>query len=210
MNFILFGDPIFIHILLATPITTLIASTLVTLQCWRRFYETQFVQVFSKTLKINLSQYLVGFIHYFCTVLIVLSQAEGFTRNSNVAELKWEDISFMTVFWTLSFIYSWYHQYQSNLTLANMRKDKKGSVVSQKHSIPRGGFFEMLSSAHMFFEMAMYISLYGILNENTSAIYVLLWVLSNQSMNSYLTHQWYKETFKDYPKKRKAIIPFLF
>ncbi|XP_041786715.1 polyprenol reductase-like [Anopheles merus] len=36
-----------------TPTETMVAMTLITLQCLRRFYETWFVQVFSSKLKIT-------------------------------------------------------------------------------------------------------------------------------------------------------------
>lgn len=59
---------------------TLIVMTLITLQCVRRFYETNFVQIFSSKSKINISHYLVGYLHYFGAVLAVLLNSEGFVR----------------------------------------------------------------------------------------------------------------------------------
>lgn len=58
----------------------LIVAVLIFLQCVRRFYETNFTQIFSKKNKINISHYLVGYLHYFCTILAILINTEGFTR----------------------------------------------------------------------------------------------------------------------------------
>uniref|UniRef100_A0A2M4AQS3 Polyprenal reductase n=1 Tax=Anopheles triannulatus TaxID=58253 RepID=A0A2M4AQS3_9DIPT len=197
-----------------TPTETMVAMTLITMQCLRRFYETWFVQVFSSKLKINLSAYLVGYIHYFGTVVAILSQAEGFTRAGPVAPrptnaYRFEPSLALAVAIGL-FFYAWLHQYRANVILANLRKDRTGRVVNQKHSLPTGDYFEVVSSPHMFFEIVMYVVLFGVLHRNTSMVYVLLWVLSNQLMNSWLTHQWYIEQFPDYPKQRRALIPYVF
>lgn len=82
-----------------------------------------------------------------------------------------------------------------------------GAVVTEKHLMPGGGFFDFVSSPHMFWEIVMYTALTVILLPNISWIWVYLWVVSNQIENAWLTHKWYLETFKNYPKDRRAIIP---
>lgn len=85
-----------------------------------------------------------------------------------------------------------------------------GTVVNYKHLIPTGQYFELVSAPHMFFEILMYIALQLLLLGNTSWIYVVLWVGSNQVENAWLTHKWYLETFDHYDKlNRRAIIPYL-
>lgn len=61
----------------------IIALTLLTLQSFRRFYETWFLSVFSKG-NINLSQYLIGYIHYWATVTIILGEASGFKEGQYI------------------------------------------------------------------------------------------------------------------------------
>lgn len=194
-----------------TPTETMVAITLITIQCLRRCYETQFVQVFSSKLKMNLSAYLVGYVHYFGEVVALLSQADGFVRmDATTSLLPYRfELTPRIAFWIAVFIYAWRYQFQSNLILANLRKDRTGAVTTQKHSIPRGGYFELISSPHMFFEIVMYVALYGLTWRNTSSLYVLGWVISNQMMNAWLTHQWYRENFKEYPTTRRALIPYL-
>ncbi|XP_041785620.1 polyprenol reductase-like [Anopheles merus] len=47
-----------------TPTETMVAMTLITLQCLRRFYETWFVQVFSSKLKITHQWYVENIHNY--------------------------------------------------------------------------------------------------------------------------------------------------
>lgn len=82
-----------------------------------------------------------------------------------------------------------------------------GAVVTEKHLMPDGGFFDFVSSPHMFFEIMMYTTLTVILAGNSSWWFAFLWVVSNQISSAWLTHKWYLDTFKDYPKDRRAIIP---
>lgn len=58
-------------------VSSLLALSLLTIQAWRRFYETWFVSVFSNT-RMNLSHYIVGFIHYFGSVTAILAESPGF------------------------------------------------------------------------------------------------------------------------------------
>lgn len=67
--------------LLDSPITTLTALFLMVLQCTRRFVETNFLQIFSKKSKINLSHYLVGYLHYYGVMVLILAKAAGFIES---------------------------------------------------------------------------------------------------------------------------------
>lgn len=108
------------------------------------------------------------------------------------------------------FGFAWVNQYRSAKILANLRKNFAGQVVTVEHKLPKGGLFEYISSPHLTCEVLIYLSLYMILYNNESFKYVFFWVLSNQIETSLLNHWWYKKTFKNYPKKRKAFIPLIF
>jgi len=187
--------------------STFIAVLLIMLQCIRRFYETHFVQVFSSTSKMNLSHYLVGYFHYFGALLAIISQAQGFVRGSLPQSINLDDITLRHYVAISLFLYAWYNQFMSNLILASLRKNHSGTVVTQKHLLPVGGYFESVSSPHMYFEILIYVALYIILHNNSSWLFVLCWVISNQIENAWLTHKWYMETYPNYPKSRKAIFP---
>lgn len=187
----------------------LLAMVLLTLQCVRRFYETQFVQVFSKKGKLNIGQYFVGVLHYFGAVVAILMNCEGFVRGSRPSGLDLTSLTPLEISCSLLFLFCWVYQFKCNLILADLRKDRTGKVKTEKHLLPVGGFFEYVSSPHMLFEVLMYVALLGIIPSSVTWRYCTLWVVLNQSQTAWLTHQWYKEHFKNYPKRRKAIYPFL-
>lgn len=182
-----------------------------TIQCTRRFIESNFLQIFSKKSKINLSHYLCGFFHYYGVFVLIVAKAQGFTTSTSTKtsfEVAPGELIKATLV-TIVFLYFWYQQYGSNMIFINLRKDKSGSVVTETHLIPRGGLFEYVSSPHMTCEVGMYLILYILLSANTSYIFCLAWVMSNQTFNAFLTHQWYRAHFSDYPQNRKFLIPFV-
>lgn len=112
-----------------TAFTAFQAIGLLTLQCARRFYETQYIQVFSSQSKINFTHYLVGYFHYFGAFIVILSQAPGFVHNPlpedvthiHVDMIFPRNLSMMTLF-----LLGWFQQLRANLMLANLRKNRAG------------------------------------------------------------------------------------
>lgn len=73
-----------------------------------------------------------------------------------------------------------YQQLQTNIILANLRKDKKGIVVTKEHKIPRGGLFNYISSPLQFTEIGMYTAIQIIINESKTYYIFCMWVVINQ------------------------------
>lgn len=120
----------------ASPAATFLAVLLLFVQCIRRFYETHFLQVFSSTSKIHLTHYVVGYFHYFGAFLAILSQAQGFVGQTKFTPSIWSE-GIGSIQWIAAgiFMYAWYHQFMSNLILANLRKNDSGKAATRKHSI---------------------------------------------------------------------------
>ncbi|XP_018579620.1 polyprenol reductase [Anoplophora glabripennis] len=191
---------------------TYIALTLLTLQVFRRFYDTHYVSVFGKHGEMCLSHYLVGLYHYPGCVLAILCEAPKFANilflsaeTFNVADISKLDIAVIIVF-----MWAWWHQHLATRILANLRKDKKGNVVSESHKVPHGDWFNYVTAPHQTAEILMYLALTILLWKNFTWFFVFIWVLSNQIETILLTHWWYLEEFKDFPKNRKALIPFVY
>jgi len=198
----------------ASPLATYLAVSLLFLQCIRRFYETHWVQVFSSHSKINISHYAVGYFHYFGAFLVIIAHGPGFVNHGidleHSMKISPNQLTAMQCGAVALFLFAWYNQFQSNLILANLRKNKTGAVLNHKHHLPSGGYFNLVSAPHMFFEIILYIAIQLLLPTNTSWIFVLLWVVSNQIENAWLTHKWYTQNFEDFSKlNRRAIIPYL-
>lgn len=85
-----------------------------------------------------------------------------------------------------------------------------GEVLSLRHSIPFGDWFERVSCPHYFAELLIYISMaitFGF--HNVTWWFVVLYVFFNQTLAAVLCHEFYQEKFTSYPKHRKAFIPFI-
>ncbi|XP_017891409.1 polyprenol reductase, partial [Ceratina calcarata] len=188
--------------------STFVASVLMTLQCWKRFYETQYINIFSDR-KMNISHYLVGYVHYVGALMCIVGESEGFVRGSE-GNFSWKRITYFHFICAFIFISSSYAQLRANIILRNLRKNKDGEIDHKIYKIPHGGLFEYVSGALQITEIMMYMTLSMILWQSSSYHYVTLWVLANQISTAVLTHQWYIETFKNYPKSRKILIPFIF
>lgn len=144
--------------------------------------------------------------------MAIMSQAKGFVHEVPVTptnSLSLDDCGFLHWLAIGVFLHAWYNQFVSNVILANLRKNKSGTIVTQKHLMPTGGYFDKVSSPHMFFEIVIYVALYVLIHNNSSWLFVLCWVLTNQIENAWLTHKWYVATFPDYPVERRAIFPML-
>jgi 3-oxo-5-alpha-steroid 4-dehydrogenase 3 len=141
--------------------------------------------------------------------LLIVAKGAGFVQNSKTEFKIAPKEAVLALGLSIVFIYFWYKQYESNMIFINLRKSKSGKIATETHLIPRGGLFQYVSSPHMTCEVAMYCVLYILLLNNSSYIYCLSWVITNQFSNALLTHKWYKHTFSDYPTERKALVPFI-
>lgn len=54
---------------------------LLTLQCLRRLYDTNYVSVFGKNSRMDLSHYIIGLTHYAGAVLAILCEAPLFAES---------------------------------------------------------------------------------------------------------------------------------
>lgn len=151
--------------------------------------------------------------------------------------LDWSRLSMLDCTCTFIFLASTYLQYRSNIILSNLRKDKKGVVVTKKYKIPHGELFDYVSAPLQLTEIIMYLCLSVILRSASTFHFVTLWVVVNQVSDifciqilfikyftkltivcafllqmecAYLSHEWSLRTFENYPKSRKIIIPYVF
>lgn len=122
---------IFASFIIVSAFTAIQTIGLLTIQCARRFYETQYLQVFSSRSKINFTHYLVGYFHYFGAFIVIISQAPGFVRNPRPEDLTYihidmvlpRNLSMMSMF-----LICWYQQCRANVMLANLRKNRAGKL----------------------------------------------------------------------------------
>jgi protein-S-isoprenylcysteine O-methyltransferase Ste14 len=91
---------------------------------------------------------------------------------------------------------------QSDRILFSLR-GQNGSYV-----IPNGGLYRWISCPNYFGELLEWLG-WAILTWSTAGFGFFIFTFANLFPRAISNHQWYLLTFKDYPKTRKAIIPFL-
>jgi hypothetical protein len=74
--------------------------------------------------------------------------------------------------------------------------------------IPRGGLFNYVSSPNLFGEIIEWMG-WAMMSWCLPAFSFALWTLANLIPRAIDHHRWYKRRFEEYPKERKAVIPFL-
>jgi protein-S-isoprenylcysteine O-methyltransferase Ste14 len=91
----------------------------------------------------------------------------------------------------------------SDSILRNLRKPGETG-----YRIPRGGMYRFLSSPNYFGEILQWAG-FAIVCWNLSALLFVAWSAANLVPRALQHHRWYLGKFPDYPKERKAILPFV-
>ncbi|KAM4550148.1 3-oxo-5-alpha-steroid 4-dehydrogenase 1 [Fundulus diaphanus] len=98
----------------------------------------------------------------------------------------------------------WLMNIHSDHILRNLRKPGETG-----YKIPRGGMFEYVSGANFLGEITEWagFALAGLSAHGLAFSIFTTVVLANRAVAH---HKWYLAKFEDYPRRRKALIPFLF
>ena len=114
-----------------------------------------------------------------------------------------ESISHMyLILGLIIFIIGIYINISSDNILIKLRTNQKGYVI------PKGKLFNYVSCPNFFGEIIEWLG-FAIMTLNPGSISFLIWTICNLIPRSKAHHKWYQENFKNYPKKRKAVIPYL-
>ena len=92
---------------------------------------------------------------------------------------------------------------QADTILINLRKPGETG-----YKIPKGGLFGYISCPNHFGEMIEWLG-FAILVGSLPAWSFALWTAINLIPRALDHHKWYHSKFSDYPKERKAVIPFI-
>lgn len=88
--------------------------------------------------------------------------------------------------------------------LINLRKPGETG-----YKIPKGFLFDYISSPNLFGEVIEWAG-FALMAWNFPALTFMVWTMANLIPRAKNHHDWYKEKFEDYPKKRKVIFPFIY
>lgn len=91
----------------------------------------------------------------------------------------------------------------SDNILLNLRKPGETG-----YKIPQGKLFKYISCPNLFGEIIEWIG-FAIMVSALPALSFALWTFANLSPRAIAHHQWYLNKFDNYPKERKAVLPFI-
>lgn len=118
------------------------------------------------------------------------------------SENPWIQIPFLIGI--LLFAFGMFINLQSDEILLNLRKPGETA-----YKIPNGGLFRLISCPNHFGEIIEWIG-YALMAGNLAAVSFAIWSIANLVPRAIDHHKWYLDKFSDYPKKRKAIFPYIF
>jgi 3-oxo-5-alpha-steroid 4-dehydrogenase 1 len=94
----------------------------------------------------------------------------------------------------------------SSLSDTLLRRIRKGG--SSAYEIPKGFLFTYISCPNYFGEIIEWLG-WALLTWSFGGVSFLVWTCANLIPRAITYHEWYRKKFPNYPKERKAVIPFL-
>ncbi|XP_060078515.1 polyprenol reductase-like [Ylistrum balloti] len=190
---------------LTPPLPMVLALVMEEIQVVRRSIETLYINSYSNS-KMSLVIYMVGVLFYSSIGISILALSEAGTISLD----DFYSLSWLHWYAVILFLYASFKQFSVNKKMAKLRQDKNGNVTNTKHHIPHGDLFEYVSCPHFLMEIILYFAISTLVGWEHEVCFCLwLFVLTNQLIEGYLVHKWYKETFPKYPPERKAVVPYL-
>ncbi|KAF0498884.1 3-oxo-5-alpha-steroid 4-dehydrogenase-domain-containing protein [Gigaspora margarita] len=203
------------------PVTEcIIGLVMLQVQTIRRMYECFFIERPSVGAKMHVGLYILGLAFYLATGLSVFIEGIG---NFGILDSKDNEPNLFTIHstnflsWNILlaisvFIYASHHQYILHKNLALLRL-KSSSVSSQPlYSIPKGDWFDHISSAHYTAEIIIYFS-FVILTKgfNLTIWLTFIWTIVCLGIIAKNSEKWGREKFgEEWPKNRWIIMPGIY
>ena len=193
----------------------------------RRLCESLLVTKSSSAARMHIVHLVIGVSYYVAVPLTILHCSSGggvlkYRRGEDVLAPWWfprtltKDRYSLAAFFLFFFLN--YEQSDCHRILANLRRPSGQSKrhqstndvpIQRPYSIPRGSWFALVSCPHYLAEIFIYLSLTILCQRRRPMLMLVLFVAIELGFSAVSQHDWYKRAFRDYPKKRKAIIPFL-
>ncbi|XP_071690249.1 steroid 5-alpha-reductase DET2 [Rutidosis leptorrhynchoides] len=126
---------------------------------------------------------------------------------SHFADYDRTGVSFWIRVWVglVVFVIGMVVNVKSDMILVRLKHDGKGG-----YKIPKGGLFEYVSCANYFGEIVEWLG-WSLIIGSWVGLGFLLYTCANLVPRARANHKWYLEKFgEDYPRSRKAVIPFLY
>ena len=143
--------------------------------------------------------FLVALMAFFFNVINTFLHGYWFFLLDKTYEVSWLMSPYFLIGLTI-FLIGMAINIHSDRILLKISKSEDG------YQIPEGGFYKWISSPNYFGEIIEWFG-WAIITYSISGLVFFLWTFFNLFPRAISHHRWYKETFPDYPKERKAIVP---
>lgn len=108
------------------------------------------------------------------------------------------------------FALGYWINHQSDRILFDLRKPGPRDIPgSSRYRIPYGGLFPFVSCPNYFGELVEWMG-WALCTFSPAGLAFALASAANLVPRARTHHRWYRETFPDYPRERKAIVPLLY
>ncbi|ELU05653.1 hypothetical protein CAPTEDRAFT_229012 [Capitella teleta] len=187
---------------------TLLALFLFVGHLGRRLYESWGISVFSRRQLLGPIEFIRVYAFYIGAGLTIIAEAPPLTGVASCASLDGLGLRHLLILPIFYFSSRLHHD--THIALAKLRRNKAGHIVTTDHKMPKGGWFDVMSSPHYFAELLVYTSIGLILGtSNVTYWWMVTYVFTNQFYLAYNTHKYYEGKFENYPKERNMFIPYL-
>lgn len=96
----------------------------------------------------------------------------------------------------------------SDAIVRNLRTREEVESGQKVYRIPRGGLFRWVSSPAYLTELTAWAGL-ALCTWSLAGVFILAVSAANLVPRAFATHRWYLQRFPDYPRRRRALIPYL-
>ncbi|MCA9654976.1 MAG: DUF1295 domain-containing protein [Myxococcales bacterium] len=112
-------------------------------------------------------------------------------------------LSFRFLYGTLLYVTGYVINRWADIQLRRLRKPGETG-----YSIPRGGLYEEVSCPNYFGELVQWVG-WAMLTWSPAGMAFAAFTAANLVPRAVSHHRWYQRTFPDYPRRRRAVIPYL-
>ncbi|MHA1642183.1 MAG: DUF1295 domain-containing protein [Promethearchaeota archaeon] len=113
-------------------------------------------------------------------------------------------VSLPFIFGVIIFVVGFIINIHSDHIIRNLRKPGE-----TEYKIPKGGMFRWVSCPSYLGEITEWVG-WAIMTFSIPGLVFAFWTIANLAPRARSNHKWYLENFPDYPKNRKALIPFIY
>ncbi|KAG5182254.1 3-oxo-5-alpha-steroid 4-dehydrogenase-domain-containing protein [Tribonema minus] len=177
----------------------------------RRVCECLYVHRWGRA-RMHAAAYAVGIAHYALAAFTLAVELPAGADSKQVTSHKDTPVGIIIaqLAGVLLFLAANAGQNAAHRHLASLKPDTRAGTDTASYRIPTAGLFSEVSCPHYFWEIALYASFVMITGGQVcSVVLMLVWVITNLSINAAHMHAWYWSHLKDYPVRRRRLVPFL-